>query len=138
MFRSVAIAVIMTISLLPPSQAQQRQVLNSDRQGDYYSGSIKLANGSKTLIPYWTARIQTSKLNCRVEPGASKLVLMQFKPGEVIPADPGTDKFGEAIVRDTQGSPWLRVKMLDNQGIARSSCFVRANKQYIEPSNKQI
>ena len=135
MFRSVAIAVIATISLLPPSLAQQRQILNSDRQGDYNSGSVKAPNGSTNPIPYWTARIRTAKLNCRVEPGASKLVLMQFKPGEIIPADPGTGT-GEAIVRDTQGSPWLRVKMLDSQGIARSSCFVRANKQYIEPSNK--
>ncbi len=133
MFRSFAIAVIATISLLSPSFAQQRQSLNSDRQGDYNSASIKVANGKITPVPYWTASIRTAKLNCRVEPGASKLVLMQFKPGEIIPADPGT---GEAIVRDTQGSPWLRVKMLDNQGIARSSCFVRANKQYIEPSNK--
>lgn len=133
MFRPVAaIAIASFIGIISLSSlAQERQTPTSNGQGDYNSAITKFPDGSKAVLLSWFTNIRSGKLNCRSAPGVNQRVIQQFQANDLIQADAGANNSQEPIVRDSQGNPWLRVKIANNQG----TCFVRANRQFIEPNS---
>ncbi|TVP66034.1 MAG: SH3 domain-containing protein [Nodularia sp. (in: Bacteria)] len=137
MVRSVAaIAIASLIGIISiPSLAQQRQTPTPNRQGDYNSAITKFPDGNQAVLLSWFTNIRSGKLNCRSAPGVNQRVIKQFQPNELLQTDAGASNSQEAIVRDSQGNPWLRVKIVNNQGQTQGNCFVRANRQFIEPNS---
>ncbi|MDB9307051.1 SH3 domain-containing protein [Nodularia spumigena CS-591/12] len=137
MVRSVsAIAIASLIGMISlPSLAQQRQTPTPNRQGDYNSAITIFPDGSQVVLLSWFTNIRSGKLNCRSTPGVNQRVIKQFQPNDLLQVNPGTKNSQEPIMRDSQGNPWLRVKIVNNQGKTQGNCFVRANKQFIEPNS---
>ncbi|MBE9201399.1 MULTISPECIES: SH3 domain-containing protein [unclassified Nodularia (in: cyanobacteria)] len=131
---AIAIASLIGIISLP-SLAQQRQTPTPTRQGDYNSAITKFPDGSQAVLLSWFTKIRSGKLNCRSAPGVNQRVIKQFQANELLQADAGAKNSQEPIVRDSQGNPWLRVKIANNQGKTQGTCFVRANRQFIEPNS---
>jgi len=131
---AIAIASLIGIISLP-SLAQARQIPTPNRQGDYNSALTKFPDGSKAVLLSWFTKIRSGKLNCRSAPGANQRVIKQFQPNDLLQANAGKNNSQEPIVRDRQGNPWLRVKIVNNQGKTQGNCFVRANRQFIEPNS---
>ncbi|KZL51336.1 MULTISPECIES: hypothetical protein [Cyanophyceae] len=137
MVRSVsAIAIASLIGMISlPSLAQKRQTPTPNRQGDYNSAITTFPDGSQVVLLSWFTNIRSGKLNCRSTPGVNQRVIKQFQPNDLLQVNPGTKNSQEPIMRDSQGNPWLRVKIVNNQGKTQGNCFVRANKQFIEPNS---
>ncbi|GAX34924.1 SH3 domain-containing protein [Nodularia sp. NIES-3585] len=131
---AIAIASFMGMISLP-SLAQQRQTPKPNVQGDYNSAITKFPDGSKAVLLSWFTNIRNGRLNCRSAPGVNQRIIQQFQPNDLIQVDAGANNSQELIVRDSQGNPWLRVKIVNNQGQSHRNCFVRANRQFIEPNS---
>ncbi|YAF97510.1 MAG: SH3 domain-containing protein [Nodularia sp. CChRGM 3473] len=135
MFRTaIAIASFICVISLP-SLAQERQIPTPDFQGNYNSAITKFPDGSQAVLLSWFTNIRSSRLNCRSAPGLHQRIIKQFQANDLLQADAGTNNSQEPILRDAQGKPWLRVKIVNHQGKTSSNCFVRANKQFIEPNS---
>ncbi|MEA5513055.1 SH3 domain-containing protein [Nodularia sp. UHCC 0506] len=137
MVRSVsAIAIASLIGIISlPSLAQQRQTPTPNRQGDYNSAYTIFPDGSQAILLSWFTNIRSGRLNCRSAPGLNQRVIQQFQPDELLQVNAGANNSQEPIMRDSQGNPWLRVKIVNNQGKTQGNCFVRANRQFIEPNS---
>jgi hypothetical protein len=137
MFRpAVIFAIANLFSLFSlPSLAQARQLPQPDSQGNYTSAVTIFPDGSKAVLLSWFTNIQSSRLNCRRRPGLNQQVIQQFLPNDLIQADAGVHNSQEPIVQDTQGNPWLQVRIINHQGRSQGSCFVRANQQFIAPNS---
>ncbi len=137
--------------------AQVADVPNPDSNGDFKS-AFQRGNRGFYLIGKWLVVQPTGSaigdydLNCRYTPngkirsriirGAIITAVFQGKPNLLRdkPPDPAND----AIVLDSNGYPWLRVKGLQNElaypvkptSFAQlGQCYVRANLKYIAPIN---
>lgn len=137
--------------------AQVAEVPNPDRNGDFSSAFQRGNRGFYTINKWLVVQpmsfsMKDYGLNCRYEPNGQ--IRSQIQRGAVItavfkgtpnlrtvePPDPAND----AIVFDSNGSPWLRVKGVENE-LANpvqpvsfeqlGECYVRANLKYIAPIN---
>lgn len=137
MFRPAVTIAIASLSVLIslPSLAQELQIPQPDGRGNYNSAAITFSDGSKSVLLSWFTNIQSSKLNCRIAPGLNQQVIKQFSPNDLLQADAGAKNSQQPIVQDAQGNPWLRVRIVNHQGRIQGRCFVRANKQFIEPNS---
>lgn len=137
--------------------AQVGEVPNPDSNGDFKS-SFQQGNFGFYKINKWLVvqpMVSSAKdyaLNCRYEPNGQ--IRSRIQRGAIITAvfngtvnlhrTDAPDPIYDAIVLDSNGSPWLRVKGSQNELAypAESTsfeqlgqCYVRANLKYIAPIN---
>ncbi|MEA5580650.1 SH3 domain-containing protein [Nodularia harveyana UHCC-0300] len=117
------------------SVVNERQIPNPETEGDYNSAVTKFPDGSEAILLSWFNNIPSGTLNCHSAPGLNQPVIHEFKPNDLLQADAGKNNSQEPIIKDSQSKPWLRVKIVNNQGETPGTCFVRANQQFIEPNS---
>ena len=129
------------ISNLTVTFAQNIPQISPDESGDYYSNEAPL----KGTVPrhlmsgsLWLVVVK-NQLNCRQKPGINQPVVKRFKKGDIIQTDVGRGGSDEVLINtlDNQGKPWMYVRGgKDVKDLPIHSCYVRANKRYIQPYQK--
>jgi len=148
---------ISSVFLADPAIAQVAEVPNPSPNGDFRTafqrGNVGFYRIEKWLVVQpMDANAEDYGLNCRYTPngqirsriirGAIITAVFIGNPNlrRVDPPDPSND----AIVLDSEGSPWLRVKGLQSelaypvQPVSfdqLGECYVKANLKYIAPIN---
>jgi hypothetical protein len=115
--------------------ALQRQIPTPQQSGDYNSAITTFPDGSEAILLSWFTNISSGTLNCRNAPRNNQQVIHEFQPDQLLQADAGVNHSEEPIIKDSQGKPWLRVKIVNNQGETQGTCFVRAHEDFIVPNS---
>jgi hypothetical protein len=103
-----------------------------DRLGDYYSNEAPrkgTATGSLMAGSLW--QVVASQLNCRRASGNDQAIVRQFQQGDVLQAEVYRGGSDEVLRNptDRSGKPWMPVRGTS----AAATCYVRANRHYIQP-----
>jgi hypothetical protein len=137
--------------------AQVADVPNPDSNGDFRS-AFQRGNRGFYVISKWLvvqpmgASAEDYGLNCRYKPNGQirsrilrgAIVTAVFKGTPNLHRAESPESYSDAIALDSDGSPWLRVKGLQNElayPVKPASfdqlgeCYVRANLKYIAPIN---
>lgn len=105
---------------------------NPDRLGDYYSNEAPLkGTAQRALMAGSLWEVGANQLNCRRGGGNEYAIVRRFKQGDVLEAEVYRGGSDEVLrnATDRNGKPWMPVR-----GTApASTCYVRANKRYIQP-----
>ncbi len=137
--------------------AQVADVPNPDSNGDFKS-AFQRGNRGFYVISKWLvvqpmgSAIEDDALNCRYTPNGQirsriqrgAIVTAVFKGNPNLRSAEPPDPSNDAIAFDSDESPWLRVKGLQNELAYPAKpasfdqlgeCYVRANLKYIAPIN---
>lgn len=117
---------------LPTIALTQATTNQPDRLGDYYSNEAPLrgaAMGALMAGSLW--KVVASQLNCRRGGGTKHAIVRQLKRGDVLEAEVYRGGSDEVLrnFTDRTGKPWMPVRGT----AADATCYVRANKRYIQP-----
>jgi hypothetical protein len=129
------------MSNLTVTFAQNIPKKSPDASGDYYSNEAPLKGTvPRPLMPgsLWLVVVE-NQLNCRQKAGINQPVVKLFKKGDIIQTDVGRGGSDELFINalDDQGKPWMYVRGgKDVKDLPIRSCYVRANKRYIQPYQK--
>jgi hypothetical protein len=137
--------------------AQVAEVPNPDSNGDFRS-AFQRGNRGFYVISKWLvvqpmgSGVEDYALNCRYTPNGQirsrilrgAIVTAVFKGNPSLSSSEPPEPASDAIIIDSDGSPWLRVKGSQNELAYPSKpasfeqlgeCYVRANLKYIAPIN---
>lgn len=114
-----AIAIAAAISAIATTAIAQYHPARADAKGDYYTLDV----GDRGYQSLWV--VVAGNLNCRMGAGSQYKVLVTWQKKARLTVQ--TPDESREIQKDANGKPWLRVAW------DRSSCFVRANRKYINP-----
>ncbi|GBO54522.1 hypothetical protein APA_2469 [Pseudanabaena sp. lw0831] len=137
--------------------AQVADVPNPDSNGDFRS-AFQRGNRGFYVISKWLvvqpmgSGIEDYALNCRYTPNGQirariqrgAIVTAVFKGNPNLHRAEPPEPYSDAIALDSNGSPWLRVRGLQNELAYPAKpasfdqlgeCYVKANLKYIAPIN---
>jgi len=140
-----------------PTIAQVAEVPNPDSSGDFRSAFQRGNRGFYTISKWLVVQPMGSgaenyDLNCRYTPNGQirsrilrgAIVTAVFKGNPNLSRAEPPEPASDAIIIDSDGSPWLRVKGSQNELAYPAKpasfeqlgeCYVRANLKYIAPIN---
>ncbi|XGV95464.1 MAG: hypothetical protein ACAF41_22300 [Leptolyngbya sp. BL-A-14] len=131
-FSRLALTTACLTIALPTIALTQSTTNNSDRLGDYYSNEAPLKGATqRALMAGSLWKVVASQLNCRRSAGNEQAIVRRFKQGDVLEAEVYRGGSDEVLrnATDRSGKPWMPIR-----GTASAStCYVRANKRYIQP-----
>jgi hypothetical protein len=119
--------------------AETPSIPQPDRHGNYFRNETSVQGKvPASLSPGSLWQVVSVKLNCRHKPGMEYDIVRQFQRGDLLQADIGRGGSDEVLLnaKDRYGKPWMFVRSALGESY---SCFVRANRRYIQPyTNQQL